>query len=53
MELQIALCDQFQNNELLKRYRGKVDDSEMIAAVLSRLTEFMPIVFHGEDRRAR
>lgn len=44
---------QFQNNELLKRYRGKVDDREMIAAVLSRLALFRTIEFHGVDRRLK
>lgn len=44
---------QFQNNELLKRYRGKVDDREMIAAVLSRLTLFRTIEFQGVDRRLK
>ena len=44
---------QFQNNELLKRYRGKVDDREMIAAVLSRLALFRTIEFQGIDRRLK
>lgn len=44
---------QFQNNELLKRYRGKVDDREMIAAVLSRLALFRAIEFQGVDRRLK
>ena len=44
---------QFQNNELLKRYRGKVDDREMIAAVLSRLALFRTIEFQGVDRRLK
>lgn len=44
---------QFQNNELLKRYRGKVDDREMIAAVLSRLALFRTIEFRGVDRRLK
>lgn len=44
---------QFQNNELLKRYRSKVDDREMIAAVLSRLALFRTIEFQGVDRRLK
>lgn len=44
---------QFQNNELLKRYRNKVDDREMIAAVLSRLALFRTIEFQGVDRRLK
>ena len=52
-ELPTIITTQFTNNELLQRYSNKVNDREMASAVLSRLTEFMPIVFHGEDRRAR
>lgn len=52
-ELPTIITTQFGNQELLKRYTRKVDEPEMIEAILSRLTEFMPIVFHGEDRRAR
>ena len=44
---------QFQNDELLKRYRSKVDDREMIAAVLSRLALFRTIEFQGVDRRLK
>lgn len=52
-ELPTIITTQFTNNELLQRYTRKVDEPEIIEAILSRLTEFMPIVFHGEDRRAR
>ena len=47
------ITTQFSNQELLKRYTRKVDEPEMIEAILSRLTQFTSIAFKGEDRRAR
>lgn len=42
---------QFTNNELLKRYASRVNEPEIISAILSRLSQFTPIVFRGKDRR--
>ena len=47
------ITTQFSNQELLKRYTRKVDEPEMIEAILSRLTQFTSIAFKGEDRRAK
>lgn len=52
-ERKTIITTQFSNQELLKRYTRKVDEPEMIAAILSRLTQFEPIVFRGEDRRTK
>lgn len=50
-ELPTVVTTQFLNNELMARYTSKVDDSEMVSAVLSRLSGFVPINFGGVDRR--
>lgn len=41
---------QFTNNELMQRYK-RVNEPETISAILSRLSQFTPIAFRGEDRR--
>ena len=46
------ITTQFTNSELMKRYARKVNEPEMMEAILSRLGQFVAIDYKGRDRRA-
>lgn len=50
-ELPTVITTQFSTNELMQRYTAKINDAEMVSAVLSRLSGFVPIQYNGNDRR--
>ena len=46
------ITTQFTNSELMQRYTRKVDEPEMVEAILSRFLRFAAIDYYGRDRRA-
>lgn len=47
-----VITTQFTNSELMQRYTRKVDEPEMVEAILSRFLRFAAIDYYGRDRRA-
>ncbi len=47
-----VITTQFTNSELMQRYTRKVEEPEMVEAILSRLLGFAAIDYYGRDRRA-
>lgn len=50
-ELPTIITTQFTNADLLKRYTSRVQEKEVIEAILSRLSTYGTLIFNGEDRR--